>query len=492
MVISDGGGGGGGDCDGCGSGVDGWSLVERSRERWARLAAMLAVNSHTPDALLQRLAQSEDVLTLVSLGGRAGLPKAVVRRLLGHPDSAVRERLLDRSDRAVEIRIALHNDPDPAIRSACVEARFGGLGGLGDVPELPHAVYARLAIDLDPKVRRVLTLVPHLPDDLVELLARDRDRLVRLGLLQRWSTLPAVARTMLEATADEATRRDLALYVPGHRPTPEVRRALLDDPSSARRFALVAPLDAAEAAEFAGHPDPGVRAAVAANPTLPASTRVLLAEDVSATVRSHVAMRPDVGPEECAAIRPWPADAVDTVDWLVDRLDDVDLLLRYLDSPHPAFRRSVACSPALPSYAVARLGTDPDHRVRRILAEHHPDAPTQPLVGRIPPLRRGPGGPAIDHPRFPPAALRRFADSRDPHLRALAALSRRSSPDLVERLSHDPESRVRVCAAGNARLSRSRALALLGDPDPRVAEAVVRYTRLPEATMSRILARAGL
>ncbi|MGW1991670.1 hypothetical protein [Embleya sp. NPDC001921] len=481
-----------GDRDGLGSGVDGWGLVERSGERWARLVAMLAVNPHTPDALLGRLAESKDALTLVSLGGRAGLPETVVRRLLGHPDSAVRERLLDRSDRAAEIRIALHTDPDPAIRRACVEARFGGIGGIDDVPELPRAVYARLAIDPDPKVRRVLTLVPHLPDDLAELLSRDRDRLVRMGLLQRWSTLPAAARATLGTTADEATRRDLALYVPGHRPTPEVRRALLDDPSSARRFALVTPLDAAEADEFAGHPDPRVRAALAANPALPASTRALLAADVSATVRSRVALRPDVGPEESAAIRPWPADAVDTVDWLVDRLDDVDLLLRYLDSPHPAFRRSVAQSPALPPYAVARLATDQDHRVRRILAEHHPDAPTQPLIGRIPPLRRGPGGPAIDHPRFPSAALRRFADSRDPHLRALAALSRRSSPDLVERLSHDPEPRVRACAAGNAHLSRPRALALLGDPDPKVTEAVVRHTRLPEATMSRILARAGL
>ncbi|WP_331770884.1 hypothetical protein OG948_45400 (plasmid) [Embleya sp. NBC_00888] len=91
-----------------------------------------------------------------------------------------------------------------------------------------------------------------------------------------------------------------------------MRRALLADPASARRFALVTPLDVAEAAkaaEFVGHPDPRVRAAVAADPTLPASTRALLAEDVSATVRSRVAMRPDVGPEECAAIRPWPADA---------------------------------------------------------------------------------------------------------------------------------------------------------------------------------------
>ncbi|WP_331767168.1 hypothetical protein [Embleya sp. NBC_00896] len=466
-----------------------WRFAEHTDAVWGRVAAMLAGNPGTPDVLLWRLAESRDGLALLFLGKRPDLPERLMRRLLGHADREVREALLDNPSWGVEVRVALHTDPDPTLRSECVAVRHGTI----EVPpELPRAVYVRLAADPDPAVRATLAGVESLPDDLTTELAGDRDRRVRMGLLYRWGTLPEAARARLLADGDDDMRRDLALHVPGHRPSAEVRRALLADPRSAPRFVAVTPLDPDEVEEFATHADPRIRAAVAANPTLPVGRRAALAEDAEDRVRMAVATRPDVRPEESAAIRPWAPEALFMVDWLLDRLDDVDLLVRYLDSPHPAFRRGIAHSPALPADAVARLAVDEDFHVRRILATHHPDAPTGALVGRVPPLRKGPSGPQVHHRRFPQEVLRRFAGSRVRYLRSLAAMSRQSPPALVELLSHDPEPVVRACAAATSRLPDARVLELLADPDPEVVARLAGRAALPVAAMEFIVAKAGL
>lgn len=119
----------------------------------------------------------------------------------------------------------------------------------------------------------------------------------------------------------------------------------LESPEAARALAETSSLDPSLWPILIAHADPGVRAAVAANPAAAVALRLPLAEDPDPTVRAAL-----VG---CAAARS-----------------------RLLLDADPAVRAALASAPATPPDALARLAEDPDPTVRAAVAaaEATPDA----------------------------------------------------------------------------------------------------------------------
>jgi hypothetical protein len=98
-------------------------------------------------------------------------------------------------------------------------------------------------------------------------------------------------------------------------------------------------------------------------------------------------------------------------------------------------------------------------------------------------------GRLLDHPALRGLGLARLADSSDPSARCLVVLDPDASPELLERLSHDPHPAVRASTADDQRLSLARVLELFDDPP--TTEQAAANPHLPIHLMERILADAS-
>ncbi|MEU2297132.1 PE-PGRS family protein [Streptomyces antibioticus] len=221
-----------------------------------------------------------------------------------------------------ELVLRLGADPDPLVRlQASVhpvlteEERAGidfprdlirrGLDWVEDLRDDPDAL-RRLAASAHPVVRSAVARVGRLPADVVELLARDEDRVVRLFLAESCEDAPAemllsVWRWWTGSFSHPDVphghrnfpRRDLLRYADDS--SPRMRRLALDDPDSTaelverfgrdpaeevrRRAASDPRLSAASAVRLLSDPHEGVRYEAARHPRLPARTMADLLRD---------------------------------------------------------------------------------------------------------------------------------------------------------------------------------------------------------------------
>lgn len=142
-------------------------------------------------------------------------------------------------------------------------------------------------------VRSSVATARRLPPDVVERLARDEDRVVRLFLAERCDDAPA--EMLLEvwqwwngslSTPDRPyghpnfPRRDLLRYAED--PHPRLRQLALDDPDSTPGLVE----------RFSSDEDPEVRLRAATDPRLSAEAAVRLLADPDASVRAMAARHP--------------------------------------------------------------------------------------------------------------------------------------------------------------------------------------------------------
>ena len=246
---------------------------------------------------------------------RKNLPPEVFDAAIAHPDRRVWGRAAETGNLSAEQWDRLLGRlPASPVREAVAELaqeRLSGPGYPGPPPATPDEIAAmaadvpepdpnlhtfelwwvhalhddadamrQLAASPNVTIRRSVARAKHLPPDVLDLLAHDEDRVVRLflaesnadappdfllGLWSWWSgsfSHPGIPRDH-----PNFPRRGLLRFADD--PDPRMRRLALDDPDSTA--------DLVE--RFSHDPDPGVRGEAAADPRLSPESAVRLAED---------------------------------------------------------------------------------------------------------------------------------------------------------------------------------------------------------------------
>ncbi|MEU0403166.1 Mucin-2 [Streptomyces sp. NPDC006197] len=420
---------------------------------------------------------------------RAGLPEAAVAVILAHPNPGTRIDFAMSARAEPAQRARLVDDPSPKVRAALAYGPEWHLPRTTVAP-LPDAVCARLVDDPDPSVRAALLDSPHLVPSFSASLATHHDPAARLAAVRAWEILPPYERSALLADPDPEVRRAAALWE--CRRDARVTAELLRDPESAAEALRRGLLDRAAAERCVT--ERTHLAALAANPSLPADLVARLAADPDEAVRFAVSLRPELDDTRRMAIdfTVGDFDRGDGVQWVRDGLADPGVLRRAASSAHPLLRRAAAQSPHLPPDSLRLLARVEDPVLEDLLGVHHPDTPEEVLMRVFARL----GGTfsawmAETHPRFPREGLAaRYADHPDGNYRRLAVRDPAATPELIERLSHDPAAWTRQAAAGDPRLPLHRLREALHVPE--LASSAGANPALPEDEMAAVLDRAGV
>ncbi|MEU3744362.1 MULTISPECIES: PE-PGRS family protein [Streptomyces] len=245
----------------------------------------LAADPHAHPEALALLAADENVDVRRTLAAHPGLPAETLAALLADENEPVR--------RAASVHPVLSEEQ----RAACLPGL--DLDGMRhDVPWVrdlhgdPEAM-RRLAASCHPLLRGTVARARHLPPDVVERLARDEDRVVRLFLAESCDDAPA--DMLLEVwqwwngsfsspgrprTHPNFPRAGLLPYATD--PHPRLRQLALDDPESTPELVE----------RFSRDEDGEVRLRAATDPRLSAASAVRLLDDGSAAVRHAAARHP--------------------------------------------------------------------------------------------------------------------------------------------------------------------------------------------------------
>ncbi|MFC8830447.1 hypothetical protein ACFT9I_34560 [Streptomyces sp. NPDC057137] len=449
----------------------------------------LAGNPAAPAGVLLRLLALNDRWITQRISWRQKLPDEVAEAMLTHPDRRVRHSIAESWTVDPELRARLLDGPvSDAIVVACGPRPYGIA-----VPPLPDRAYERLLTHERGNVRYETLDSAGVPEHVLIPLAGHPDPLFRLAACRRvWHALADEVRASLLGDADPEVRRAASLWVmhEDEERTTELVEALAGTWQLGEVMERGKLGRAVAERLLAG----GIRLPwLARNPTLPADLASPLAHHEDPEVRLAFSARPELSEEERGAVD-WkigPEDRLDTLRWVWDAREDPDVLRRCATSAHPWLRRSAAVCRELPEDCVELLAGDEDFAVRLLLAERHPKAPAELLLDLYLHGTHRAVAMLVAKPQFPLAGLAaRFGEATDPEARALALRDPTATPELVERLSRDPEKRVREAAARDVRLPVGRVVELLEDPDVGSAAAVNPV--LPVAVMTALLDRAGV
>ncbi|MGW7469130.1 Mucin-2 [Streptomyces xantholiticus] len=420
---------------------------------------------------------------------RPELPEPAVVAVLTHPVLDARVQFATSGQADAEQRARLADDPSPKVRAAVANGPEWTHDPRTKVRPLPDAVCGRLLEDPEPSVRSALLHSPHLAPSFLASLVRHPDPAARRAALRVWDELSADGRATLLDDPDREVRRSAALCACPR--DARLTAALLRDPAALPEALRCGLLDRADAERFLAG---GVHLVeLAGNPSLPADLVDRLAVDPDDGVRLAVSLRPELTEARRAAIDfTATPHARGDVDWVAAGIADQDVLHRAATSAHPLLRRAAARSPHLPPDLLRLLAEDTDVVVRTHLAIYHPNTPEEVLMSVYARL----GGTfsawmATGHPRFPREGLAaRYADHPDGIYRQLAVRDPAADPDLIERLSHDPDVWTRQAATRDPRLPLLRLLEALTLPE--LASSAGANPALPPAEMAVVMDEAGV
>lgn len=439
------------------------------------------------------------------LAGRRDLPDEAAAVLVRDPDESVRRVLASHPNLPPEIQAILAADADSRVRGQLAEGSefFTTVGVHGrHFPEpLAREVYEALARDPEPKVRRALGLNRGLPDDVRAAMLDDPDPRTAAIAAEEWSPTPVDRIDDLLACARGAWGRSMLLSrLKEPLPTHAAHAMLADidgatsseyDASLLRRIAETADLDDELTERFLASGD--LRAAVAANPTLPTEHVVVLAQDPDNAVRAAVAARRGLDPTTRESI---PVDYDDRGSGIVDWLLTEDLTaadqLGFARSRHQIFRKTLTMRTDIADETLEILAQDKSFAVRLFVCERQPNAPGWLLAEIAADWKSYSRWDMLAHKNFPADAANHLACSDEPHDRLVSAAHPGLPAETIEALLADDDANVRRRAATNAAIPQRRLIELLGADDPAVAAGAAENRSLPEPVMRQILDRAGL
>ncbi|MFI6409099.1 hypothetical protein [Streptomyces sp. NPDC050548] len=233
------------------------------------------------------LVRDTDADTRGGLAANPRLGASAVAVLAQDPDDDIRSTVARRADLTEEQRAAVRHDFDPASMSRPDPLPWvRNLHGDSDAMR-------RLAVSSHPLVRRSVARARHLPPDVVERLARDEDRAVRLFLAESCDDAPAEMLLEVWRWWDGSFShpgrprnhpnfpRTGLLHYAGD-PVGRMRRLALDDPESTP----------ADVARLARDPDAEVRRRAAQDPRLSPADAVRLLNDPESYVRTTAIRNP--------------------------------------------------------------------------------------------------------------------------------------------------------------------------------------------------------
>ncbi|WP_326586406.1 hypothetical protein [Streptomyces sp. NBC_01294] len=459
-------------------------------DQWTGLLHGLASNEAAPADVLLRLLGHEDEWLRRAVAKRAVLPQEVIEAVLVHPDRHVRMALAENGSVDPGQRARLVDDPAPSVH---LTLAHGPLAYRRRVAPLPDRAYERLLAHPRGLVGHELVVWGAPPAHILAGLAHHGHPAFRSAACRVWDRLADEARERLLHDEDPDVRQAAALQVchEDEERTTWLAGRLGDGWPGVSEVLARGRLTRELAERVVAE---GERlAAIAGNPSLPSDLVARLAVDPDPRVRLQVSARPELSESQRAAIdyTVGAEDRLSTLDWVWERREDAAFLRRCAQSAHTWLRRSAAVCPGLPADAVELLARDEDFAVRLLLAEFHPEPPPELLLDLYLNGTHRAVGMLVTRPGFPAAGLAaRLGDSPDPRGRRLALRDPGLEPELLDRLSRDPETR--ADAGRDPRLPVARIRALLADPDRDAAAAAAANPALPAGDMRRLLDRAGV
>ncbi|MFE3205574.1 hypothetical protein [Embleya sp. NPDC059237] len=418
------------------------------------------------------------------------MSRAIATALVAHPDPQIRMRMTENQRLPRDISGRLAEDADAGVRKKY--ARNAALANT----VLSREAVTRMADDPDPTIRRYAGALPGPFDDIRVRLAEDPDPAVRAAVVSHetvWIMLRPAVRERLLGDPDPAVERAIRAFA---RARARLPRSLVEfraeaDPSRRERVVTGGMLDRDLAEALSLDPDASIRARVAGNEHLPVDLAKRLGHDPDATVRLVASMHAELSEDERAAIDyVVPEGRQPIARWVRAASDTPDALRRAATSAHVLLRRSAASLRRLPPDIVELLARDDDTYVRLMLVHHCDDAPHQLLVDMYAHDSHLSWAMIKFRPNFVVPGLAHYADHPNERLRQIALMDPDAGPELVERLSHDSDVRVRQEAAGDARLPLGRLVELLYDEE--TASFAAANSALPVEYMHQLLDQAGV
>ena len=254
--------------------------IAEGRDLWA-----LAGNPHTPYEFIERLACDPDPKVRARVAGRCDLAPNLLAELTDDPEGTVRTRAL--------VHEAPRTEPQRQMIDYCIGRSADEIGPSHERFNPPSPDwFANCAVSGHPLLRRIAATNRLLPDDLADHLARDPDDDVRHLLAYNHPAAPP--RLLLDAFIAGRRQRPYLLNHPNMPRTGLADLLTHDDPEVRALAAADATLVRPPVAQLAD-PEPRVRNAAAANPTIPGDVlrRLLQAPESAQAAASNPALAAD-------------------------------------------------------------------------------------------------------------------------------------------------------------------------------------------------------
>ncbi|MGW6984237.1 hypothetical protein ACWGE1_33140 [Streptomyces sp. NPDC054932] len=356
-----------------------------------------------------------------AVAGHGRVPADLRARLAADPDPVVRAELAQWwTDAPENVRRTLLTDSEPTVRAAACAVYFRKLphpvppadlhpGLLADpvtragvVPhiDLDPQTARRLAADEDPDVRGALAGHPGLAADLVELLGRDENPLVRAEVFTRRDT-PEGLRAVIHAGLQAGSERAGADLIEADEQDFFCSLAMMDLNMRILPWVREDPLAHADSPYVVFR-----RSAASAGDALPPAAVSRLFEDEDGKVRTAMAAAVSVlDPETAERLerrhtpsRKFPGRPADHA------VFPPGTMRRFATDPDPRMRALALKDPALPAELVERLAGDEDAAGRRAAAAH-PNLPVPALLKLLGDEDGRAAGAAARSPRLPHASM---------------------------------------------------------------------------------------